>query len=232
MRWPPADLWSVTLGVMGFCAGFYGPIALAPGANQGPLLGIFVTGPAGLIGGMILGRIVLHLPLSTRWRWLALLGTNVAYLLGILYFCLPAPEPVGAFLEATVARCQPTSEVVPEGIAYWQDRIEGAPWMAVREGWRDELRALAAREPAVVLTLITERQDRQVRSVRPWNRGRISRQGWERRIERGRYLARFAGGDCASYPEKLPVLYTPYGAASQDWPPRDLAGLLHVLRLE
>jgi len=46
-------LGAITLGSIGFCAGFFGPIILTPGANQGPLLGIFITGPLGfLLGGM------------------------------------------------------------------------------------------------------------------------------------------------------------------------------------
>jgi hypothetical protein len=46
-------LGAVMLGSMGFCAGFFGPIILTPGANQGPLLGIFITGPLGfLLGGL------------------------------------------------------------------------------------------------------------------------------------------------------------------------------------
>lgn len=46
-------LGSVVLGSISFCAGFFGPIILTPEANQGPLLGIFITGPVGfLIGGI------------------------------------------------------------------------------------------------------------------------------------------------------------------------------------
>ena len=47
------------LGGIGFLAGFVGPVIFMPQANQGPLLGIFITGPGGfllgLIGGAILG---------------------------------------------------------------------------------------------------------------------------------------------------------------------------------
>jgi hypothetical protein len=46
-------LGAVVIGAIGFCAGFFGPIIFAPEANQGPLLGIFITGPLGfLIGGV------------------------------------------------------------------------------------------------------------------------------------------------------------------------------------
>ena len=40
-------------GAVGFVGGFFGPLVLAPEANQGPLLGIFITGPLGvLVGGV------------------------------------------------------------------------------------------------------------------------------------------------------------------------------------
>jgi hypothetical protein len=41
------------LGSIGFCAGFFVPMIVTPEANQGPLLGIFITGPLGfLLGGI------------------------------------------------------------------------------------------------------------------------------------------------------------------------------------
>jgi hypothetical protein len=43
------------LGGIGFVAGFFGPIILTPNANQGPLLGIFVTGPLGFVLGAVIG---------------------------------------------------------------------------------------------------------------------------------------------------------------------------------
>ncbi len=43
---------AVVVGGIAFAAGFLGPMLLAPGANQGPLLGIFITGPAGFLVGL------------------------------------------------------------------------------------------------------------------------------------------------------------------------------------
>lgn len=43
------------LGGIGFAAGFFGPMVFAPGANQGPLLGIFITGPGGFVLGLAYG---------------------------------------------------------------------------------------------------------------------------------------------------------------------------------
>ena len=51
---------ALIVGGIGFCAGFFGPMVFAPDANQGPLLGIFITGPLGAllgaIGGFVYGR--------------------------------------------------------------------------------------------------------------------------------------------------------------------------------
>jgi hypothetical protein len=45
----------LALGGIGFAAGFFGPILLRPDANQGPLLGIFITGPLGFVAGTVAG---------------------------------------------------------------------------------------------------------------------------------------------------------------------------------
>jgi len=48
---------------VGFLVGFLGPMVVAPDANQGPLLGIFITAPLGLIAG-----------LTIAWRQVARCG--------------------------------------------------------------------------------------------------------------------------------------------------------------
>ena len=45
----------VIIGGISVAAGFCGPIIFAPDANQGPLLGIFITGPLGFLVGLIVG---------------------------------------------------------------------------------------------------------------------------------------------------------------------------------
>ncbi len=46
---------AIMVGGVTFAAGFFGPIILAPDANQGPLLGIFITGPLGFTLGLAWG---------------------------------------------------------------------------------------------------------------------------------------------------------------------------------
>lgn len=46
---------AAVVGGVAFAAGFFGPIIFTPEANQGPLLGIFITGPLGFVIGMGIG---------------------------------------------------------------------------------------------------------------------------------------------------------------------------------
>jgi hypothetical protein len=47
--------WTLAVGFVCFLIGFVGPMIGAPDANQGPLLGIFYTGPLGLLVGLLTG---------------------------------------------------------------------------------------------------------------------------------------------------------------------------------
>jgi hypothetical protein len=46
---------AMIVGTIGFVGGFFGPMIWAPDANQGPLLGLFITGPLGFVLGGIAG---------------------------------------------------------------------------------------------------------------------------------------------------------------------------------
>jgi hypothetical protein len=58
VRMAHAMIGGAIVGGIGLVAGFFGPLIFAPGANQGPLLGIFITGPLGFVSGFVLGAIV------------------------------------------------------------------------------------------------------------------------------------------------------------------------------
>jgi len=55
--WQTTLLWAVVLGGVCFLIGFFFPIIFLPTANQGPLLGIFITGPLGFLLGGVAGFI-------------------------------------------------------------------------------------------------------------------------------------------------------------------------------
>jgi hypothetical protein len=55
--WATAGLGAAIIGAIGFIGGFFGPIVFTPDANQGPLLGLFITGPLGVVVGAIGGYV-------------------------------------------------------------------------------------------------------------------------------------------------------------------------------
>jgi hypothetical protein len=48
-------LGAIVTGAVAFSVGFFGPIIFTPSANQGPLLGLFITGPLGVVVGALGG---------------------------------------------------------------------------------------------------------------------------------------------------------------------------------
>lgn len=52
-----AMTWAGIVGAVGFSVGFFGPMIFSPQANQGPLLGLFITGPLGFVAGGVAGLI-------------------------------------------------------------------------------------------------------------------------------------------------------------------------------
>lgn len=49
---------AVVVGISGFLIGFVGPMIFMPDSNQGPLIGIFVTGPLGVVAGFVGGALM------------------------------------------------------------------------------------------------------------------------------------------------------------------------------
>ncbi len=49
--------WGAIIGGVAFLCGFVGPVLVNPDANQGPLLGIFITGPGGFVLGLVFGLV-------------------------------------------------------------------------------------------------------------------------------------------------------------------------------
>jgi uncharacterized membrane protein YeaQ/YmgE (transglycosylase-associated protein family) len=85
-----APVWAcvgaLMLGVTGFLIGFFGPMKFQPWANQGPMVGIFFTGPAGLLlGGLVGGVLKIARPDWSMRRLLwALNAATVVYGLVVL----------------------------------------------------------------------------------------------------------------------------------------------------
>jgi hypothetical protein len=216
------------VGTTGFVAGFYGPIALNPSANQGPLVGLFITGPGGFVLGLLFGLVVKLLPLSAATTWKALFGTCAVLASATLYFCLPKPEIVGDVIEARVQSCRTAANAMPDAIADWDKQIAHVTWAPPRAGWRASTASMLEDDPGVVLELRLDRTNTIYRQRKPWNRGRIIAGGWRPSQETRSFFARFAGSSCDAYPNGMSGTYFPQ---SEDkpalWPPTNLPTFLN-----
>src|SRR4051794_40385646 len=77
---------ALLMGVTGFLIGFFGPMKFQPGANQGPMVGLFLTGPGGVLLGGIVGVVLgfVQPAWPFRRRMLTLNLANVAWGLFVL----------------------------------------------------------------------------------------------------------------------------------------------------
>ena len=165
-------LWVAALGGTGFVAGFFGPIALNPEANQGPLLGMFITGPGGALGGLIVGLLFRMLPVSNGarvGRWSPGLRRSA---LGTLWYCLPQPKVLGYVVDATVVECARPAAMAKDALARWQAAVARTTWATPPADWQQRALANVERDPGVVLTLNIARRAALQEHRKPWDFGR------------------------------------------------------------
>jgi hypothetical protein len=135
--------WCLILGVFGFLAGYVGPIILVPEANQGPLLGIFITGPGGALAGLILWILSKQMGWSLSTQWKAVYISCAALLCSVVITALkPKPNWLGRIYELEIVNCQPISARLDSVLIDWQARTAAANWLPPRTGWEDEVRQI------------------------------------------------------------------------------------------
>ncbi len=231
-------VWVIVLGCTGFAAGFFGPIALNPEANQGPLVGIFITGPLGALAGLVLGAIFRFLPVTDPSRLRALVLTSSTLALGTLYYCLPEPKVRGYVIEAEVEDCTAPPRAFAAALAEWEQAVVRTTWATPPADWKDTARRNVEREHGMVLTMRVVRRSTIHEHRKPWNAGRLTASAWVARDEAERYYARDADDDCAAYRDRGRALYTPFTDSPADriepaavWPPTDTTSFLRLMEL-
>jgi len=218
----------LVLGAVGFSCGFFGPMILSPDANQGPLIGILISGPGGALLGLVLGVIVTAVGLSARIARRLLITTSLVLAGVTLYASTPAPQYVGRIVDAEVADCAAPTSVVDAAMARWDSQVRRVTWATARAGWKEDLRGLAMRDGGVVLQIRVLRERLVYENQKPWNRGTFLHLPWQDKNAVERYYARFGGADCAGYSDVARALYFASAEAetAPAWPPRALPNLL------
>jgi hypothetical protein len=233
----PIWLWAVSLGAVGFIAGFFGPLAVNPEANQGPLLGIFITGPAGLLGGLVLGAIFRFLPVKDVTRMQALAIACVIVSVGTLYLSLPEPAVRAYVIDAEVQGCASPVRSFDAALADWEEAVSRVTWYTPPANWRDTARRNVERDSGVVLTMHIARRATIYEHRKPWNDGVKTAGPWVALDSAENYYASDEGSSCAAYLARARDLYTPFSDSSGPnepapvWPPTHTTGFLALMEL-
>jgi hypothetical protein len=218
---------AVAVGGVGFVAGFFLPLVLSPEANQGPLLGIFITGPGGAALGFVVGLVAGVLRVGRRRFFMVTGMVAGAVAFGTLIASFPEPISLGTVVEANVVRCEPAREHVAAAVAEWRRQIAAGSIRTPRSGWEADIPALLERDPGVVLILRVKHEVRLTEHRKPWNRGRVTQRVKPGDGTESAYFLRGAAPDCS---DVLPaeLRFTPDWTYTAPAPPDNAAGLLRL----
>lgn len=224
-------LWAMVLGAIGFACGFFGPIALNPDANQGPLLGIFITGPGGALLGLVLGAVVAGLGLGPALRRSLLSATAVVWGVIVLVRCLPDPEHRGEIIEGAVRSCIDPAERIDAATADWEKRAAEAPWAKLPPRWQQNAPRMLASEPGWIVSVSVERTRPIYVNREPWNRGTFAEHAWVLGYAERDFFVRGDGTPCADLVAADRSFYHPSSEMTRAWPPDRLPNYLGLATL-
>ena len=169
----PGRWWPLLLGAVGFASGFFGPMLFIPEANQGPLSGIFITGPAGAALGLVLLGVCTVFDVSSRLQWRFLIATAIVGGLTVLLLMQPEPALRGYVMDLEVESCDAPIDAAPQILDYWSKRISEVTWATARPGWQQDMQQRLREAPGVVLKVQIRQQISVWEKRKPWNRGEL-----------------------------------------------------------
>lgn len=222
--------WMSVLGATGFLCGFIGPMLLAPEANQGPMLGLFITGPGGAILGLALGFCVSNMEWPTERSKRALYACATLLSIVTLYFCIPSPRYRADVVQGSIDACHPVDSLREKTIAELNMKKSGRS-DAKPVDWREKFDLANANKPGVVIVLHATRVTRIFEKQARWNRGDLLAKAWSDMGQEASYFASYSGADCAYYPAGTQVVLTATGMTGI-WPPYGIAEMLDVKTAE
>jgi hypothetical protein len=190
--------WTVVLGVAGFLSGFIGPMMLAPDANQGPLLGILITGPTGALLGSVLGVAAALAKLSPRNETRALAASATIVVLVTLYFCVPSPRLHAVIIDGEVRSCVSAGSL-RDATVDRLNRLAAARPVPEQVAWAEKFDHELAAKPGVVIDVHVYRGAQVFEKQARWNRGTLVARPWRDDERDERYFAGEPGTGCPEY---------------------------------
>lgn len=233
---PPGFLWILVLGAAGFCAGFFGPMVFVPESNLGPIVGIFFSGPGGVVLGLAMYLVMKVAPLPARGQWILLTILATTGALVTLACVQPEPATRGYEVELQLVRSLPPGDAADAVVADWKKRIAHATWAQPRAGWEPQMRAALAADPGLVVEAVVLRERAIKEHRKPWNRGRLFATPWQAPQQTRFYYLRAADRALAAAASPAPRFIradsTEPIRGPDIWPPVETEAFLGYSRLE
>jgi hypothetical protein len=216
-------------GAAGFFVGFFGPLTFSPSANQGPLLGIFITGPLGVILGAVFGLLSAAFSLSSTKFGVGLAFGAAAIAAVTLYLSFPEDRYRDFVIDAEIVGCESPDRFVQSAIERWDKWNKETEWREPRRGWRQDTPRMLRSDRGVVVTLRVYRRWEIYEKRKAWNVGELFART-RNPDPHERYFVR-AETSCAEYRAPARQLYSPQWEAASVSPPDKLPAFLglHVL---
>jgi hypothetical protein len=217
---------ALILGGIGGACGYFGPIYLDPGTAQGPLVGIFVTGPFGLLLGAGLGLLFHRLSLSLWLRESIFISVGLLLAAGVLFLVQPGDEPAGFLVDVEIVKCEHADARAESAATRWADTALHNPQLEQRPAWRASIAQLLRDDPGVVLTVKVWRR-REIylptkhSAQRQWKPG-----PWTFEQYPDAYFARYAGNRCSDYSIGIRDVYWIHVEHSTEFPPANPPALV------
>jgi hypothetical protein len=228
----PGFRWPLLLGTAGLASGFFGPLFFVPEANQGPLVGVLISGPAGAVLGLVLLLVCTIIDVPARQQWSILIGAAVVGALAVVLLVQPEPALRGYVMDLQVEACASPIDTEPQVLDFWSKRIAGVTWATPRLGWQQDLQQKLRNAPGIVLTVQVRKQISVWEKRKPWNHGELFATPGRNAPEENSFYD--SNGACSDFPvgytfralEKY-ELNGPIRPSNQ-WPPGDFEQLINV----
>lgn len=219
--------WAAILGIVGFLSGFVGPMVLAPDANQGPMLGIFITGPGGLLLGIILGWAVGALKVSQHAASRLLVGVATVGAATTLYFCVPQPSFRADIIDGEIRQCYAPESMREKTVERLNRIAASRPPPRNPVQWGDAFDRALAENKGVVIEMHVLRRSRLYENQAPWNRGTLVARPWTAVDAETKYFASYLGKDCTAYAIGTRSVLAATGHVAI-WPPAFIGEMLGI----
>src|SRR5258708_20363 len=145
--------WAVVMGITGFICGLVGRMIFAPESNQGPMLGIFITGPAGALLGAILGVVVSGRNVSAATANRLLAGAAVPVAATTLYFAIPEPRYYADAVEGEIRECTTPDLLRDDAVKRMNELAANHPPLPQPVAWDEAFDKALDQDHGVVLEI-------------------------------------------------------------------------------